>query len=281
MRHTRIAALLLAALLCVPAGALGAEGDPLLSVDDLLSLEESYGAFLTELESLIVARGLLSEEERGAWRDAQMGDFFQNGGYGSILASYMPGALGLVREEETLAVLRVPLDGGLTLEVSTMRRYTPQDSSLPGLMLTLSLEDASGAPLDATFSLSATSGVFRKWDALAGTYADVGVSVGSDGETVVWSNQTPAADARDPVITVTVLDDEGFDFVQMGRALLNEPDFVNRMRAAGEENHRCGCDHVNYCIARMYSREMACHKHCGDQLTPGIRKEIEKIKAKG
>lgn len=72
-----------------------------------------------------------------------------------------------------------------------------------------------------------------------------------------------------------VLDDENFDFIQMGRALLNEPDFVNRMMA--EENHRCGCDHVNYCIARMYSREMACHKHCGD-LTPKMKKEIEKIK---
>lgn len=73
-----------------------------------------------------------------------------------------------------------------------------------------------------------------------------------------------------------VLDDEGFDFVQMGRALLNEPDFVNRMRDAGDRNHRCGCDHVNYCIARMYSREMACHKHC-EGLPPGIRREIEKI----
>ena len=75
----------------------------------------------------------------------------------------------------------------------------------------------------------------------------------------------------------TVLDKEGFDFIQMGRALLNEPDFVNRMREAGERNHRCGCDHVNYCIARMYSREMACHKHCSD-LTPAIVREIEKIR---
>ena len=47
----------------------------------------------------------------------------------------------------------------------------------------------------------------------------------------------------------TVLDKEGFDFIQMGRALLNEPDFVNRMLR--DERHRCGCDHVNLCIARM------------------------------
>ncbi|MCM1369575.1 MAG: NADH:flavin oxidoreductase [Candidatus Amulumruptor caecigallinarius] len=67
-----------------------------------------------------------------------------------------------------------------------------------------------------------------------------------------------------------------FQFVQMGRALLNEPDFVNRMRESSG-NHRCGCDHVNYCIAKMYSLEMACHKHCKD-LPPKILKEINEIK---
>lgn len=70
---------------------------------------------------------------------------------------------------------------------------------------------------------------------------------------------------------------EGFDFIQMGRALINEPDFVNRMRE--EEDHRCSCDHVNYCIARMYSREMACHKHL-DDLPPAILKEIADIKSR-
>lgn len=75
-----------------------------------------------------------------------------------------------------------------------------------------------------------------------------------------------------------VLDEENFDFIQMGRALLNEPDFVNRIRE--EECHRSGCDHVNYCIARMYSREMACHKHL-DDLPLRILKEIEKIKRNG
>ena len=88
--------LLLLALL--PVCALAAEGDPLLSVDDLLSLQDSYDAFLDELESLIIERGLLSPEERETWRDAQMGDFFQNGGYGSILANYLPGVLGYIRE---------------------------------------------------------------------------------------------------------------------------------------------------------------------------------------
>lgn len=71
-----------------------------------------------------------------------------------------------------------------------------------------------------------------------------------------------------------VLDEEGFEFVQMGRALINDPEFVNHLRQGSE---RCGCDHVNYCIARMYSEDMACHKHlCG--LNPKILKEIEDIK---
>lgn len=73
----------------------------------------------------------------------------------------------------------------------------------------------------------------------------------------------------------TVLDNEGFDFVQMGRALLNEPDFVNRMK--NEDNHQSPCEHINYCIARMYSREMACHQHCKD-LPPKILKEIDEIR---
>ncbi|MDE7345838.1 MAG: NADH:flavin oxidoreductase [Muribaculaceae bacterium] len=71
---------------------------------------------------------------------------------------------------------------------------------------------------------------------------------------------------------------EGFEFVQMGRALLREPDFINRL--AREASHHCGCEHVNYCIARMYSREMACHCTLPD-LPPKIRKEIDKIKSQG
>lgn len=68
---------------------------------------------------------------------------------------------------------------------------------------------------------------------------------------------------------------EGFEFVQMGRALLREPDFINRL--AREASHHCGCEHINYCIARMYSREMACHCNVPD-LPPRILKEIDGIR---
>ena len=198
--------IVLLALALAPLGALAAEGDPLLSVDDLLALEDSYTAFLVELEELIVSRGLLSEDEREAWRDAQMGDYFQNGGYGSMLINYTPGVLGYVREEETRLQLRLTLAGGCTLHLDTMRRYTPEDSSLSGLMLTFGLTDGTGAPMDAAFSLSGTSGVFLKWDAMAGAYVSVGARAQSDGETVVWSDQAPLVDAKNPVITVAMTD---------------------------------------------------------------------------
>ena len=198
--------MMLTLLACVPMLALAAEGDPLLSVDDLLSLEDSYDAFLDELEELIVERGLLSPEEREAWRDAQMGDFYQNGGYGSILVNYMPGVLSYIREEETLMQLSTRLADGSTLYVDTMRRYTPQDSSLSGLMLTLSMTDESGVPLDVGFALSSASGVFLKWDAMESAYVSVGASARSDGETVVWSDQTPAQGAKNPTISITIID---------------------------------------------------------------------------
>lgn len=71
----------------------------------------------------------------------------------------------------------------------------------------------------------------------------------------------------------------GFEAVQMGRALLNEPDFVNRMRR--EENARCNCRHSNYCIARMYTLDMACHQHLQEELPLCLKKEIERIESKG
>jgi len=207
MRQMKRSILLIAACLffVLPPAALG-EGDPLLSVDDLAQLEESYEAFLSELEALIIERGLLSEGERQAWHDAQLGDFYQNGGYGSILANYTPGVLSYARAEETTAALSAQLPGGQTLELLTMRRYTPRDSSLSGLMLTLDLTGVDGLPQDVAYSLSATSGVFLKWDPVSGAYVGIGTTAMSEGETVVWSDQTPSEGAKDPVITISITD---------------------------------------------------------------------------
>lgn len=68
--------------------------------------------------------------------------------------------------------------------------------------------------------------------------------------------------------------DAGFDLVQMARALVAEPGFVNRMREEGE-GCRSVCDHRNYCIGRMYSLDMACHRDCPD-LPESLWREIER-----
>ena len=67
----------------------------------------------------------------------------------------------------------------------------------------------------------------------------------------------------------------GFEAVQMARSLLNEPDFVNRLKE--DPHHRCGCKHSNYCIGRMYTLEMACHQHLDEPLPKKIVNEIERI----
>ena len=67
---------------------------------------------------------------------------------------------------------------------------------------------------------------------------------------------------------------KGFEFVQMGRALLNNPSFVNDLKQGCE---RCNCRHSNYCIGRMYSKEMACHQHLKEELPEKLKKEIEEL----
>ncbi len=46
---------------------------------------------------------------------------------------------------------------------------------------------------------------------------------------------------------------EGFEFVAMGRALLAEPDLINRIKADGDA-HSALCTHCNKCMPTIYSR---------------------------
>jgi 2,4-dienoyl-CoA reductase-like NADH-dependent reductase (Old Yellow Enzyme family) len=55
---------------------------------------------------------------------------------------------------------------------------------------------------------------------------------------------------------------EGFDFVAMGRALLAEPDLINRIKDDGAV--RSACTHCNKCMATIYS-----HTHCVVTGSPG------------
>ncbi|MGB9302093.1 MAG: NADH:flavin oxidoreductase [Mycobacterium sp.] len=48
---------------------------------------------------------------------------------------------------------------------------------------------------------------------------------------------------------------EGFQFVAMGRALLAEPDLINRIKADGDQRTvRSVCTHNNQCVLSIYSR---------------------------
>jgi 2,4-dienoyl-CoA reductase-like NADH-dependent reductase (Old Yellow Enzyme family) len=55
---------------------------------------------------------------------------------------------------------------------------------------------------------------------------------------------------------------EGFDFVAMGRALLAEPDLLNRIKA--DSTVQSGCTHCNLCMPTIYS-----HTHCVVTGSPG------------
>ena len=66
---------------------------------------------------------------------------------------------------------------------------------------------------------------------------------------------------------------EGFDALQMARALVRDTDFVNKLHRG--EVTRSECRHSNYCIGRMYTLEMRCN-HCTGDLPESLRREIEK-----
>ena len=68
--------------------------------------------------------------------------------------------------------------------------------------------------------------------------------------------------------------ENGFPLFQMGRAVLEDTDFVNKLKA--DENYCSGCEHSNFCIGRMYSKSMQCHKHCED-ITPFLEREVQRI----
>jgi len=68
----------------------------------------------------------------------------------------------------------------------------------------------------------------------------------------------------------------GFEAVQMARAVLREPDFVNQLRA--NPHYRSQCRHSNYCIGRMYTLDMRCHQCMqGEPLPKSIQREIARI----
>jgi 2,4-dienoyl-CoA reductase-like NADH-dependent reductase (Old Yellow Enzyme family) len=71
--------------------------------------------------------------------------------------------------------------------------------------------------------------------------------------------------------------DEGFEMLQMARALINDPAFINKLRE-GDLSTKAGCDHRDYCIARMYSDKMICCHNCKEHIPDRLWRELRKIK---
>jgi len=65
---------------------------------------------------------------------------------------------------------------------------------------------------------------------------------------------------------------EGFVAFQLARPLIHDTDFINKIKEGILEKSLC--KHSNYCIGRMYSKEMKCH-NCVDNIPNKIQKEIE------
>ena len=72
--------------------------------------------------------------------------------------------------------------------------------------------------------------------------------------------------------------DEGFELFQLAHVLIKDPDFVNHVKQ--NPHYHAGCGRSNYCIGRMYSKEMKCHEcvlRDGETIRPAIMKEIAKL----
>lgn len=171
-------------LVCLlPAAALG-DANAYLTGADLKALEPAYETFLNALADLLIEKQLLTEPEREDWLLYQLGDFVQNGGYGTIQAMYTPGLLNMADESVTMQRFALNTPAGL-LTLDTLRRYSPAYSSLPGLPLDTELNDAAtGEPVPCRFRWTTTGGMLLIWD--GNEIVEVGSTFVSDGRPLYW-----------------------------------------------------------------------------------------------
>jgi len=67
---------------------------------------------------------------------------------------------------------------------------------------------------------------------------------------------------------------DGFDFIAIARALIENTNFINDLKENKLEKSECTI--CNYCIAKMYSDQMSCHLN-EKNLSPILKRKIEKI----
>lgn len=72
--------------------------------------------------------------------------------------------------------------------------------------------------------------------------------------------------------------DEGFELFQIAHVLIKDTDFVKHVQE--NPHYHAGCGRSNYCVGRMYSKDMKCHEcveRDGETISPRIKKEIAKL----
>ena len=72
--------------------------------------------------------------------------------------------------------------------------------------------------------------------------------------------------------------DEGFELFQLAHVLIKDPEFVHHVEQ--DPHYHAGCGRSNYCVARMYTKDMKCH-YCverdGEKIPSRLQKEIAKL----
>lgn len=214
--------IVLLALCLLPVSAVSTT-DAYLSGEDLKALEPAYEAFLSELADLLIQKGLLLETEREDWVLYQLGDYLQNGGFGTIAVMYTPGLLGVADEAVTVRRFSVETGAG-TLNLETLRRYAPAYSQLPGLPLDVELVAASGEAVRCRFRWIADDGAFQIWDGTQGALINVGATYINDSKPLYW--YADPYDGLETTLTLEILyAEEDRTMAEVMLTLLSGPDF--------------------------------------------------------
>jgi 2,4-dienoyl-CoA reductase-like NADH-dependent reductase (Old Yellow Enzyme family) len=74
--------------------------------------------------------------------------------------------------------------------------------------------------------------------------------------------------------------DEGFELFQIAHVLIKDPEFVHHVEQ--NPHYHAGCGRSNYCVGRMYSKDMKCHECVlkdGEQIPARIQKEIAELES--
>ena len=75
--------------------------------------------------------------------------------------------------------------------------------------------------------------------------------------------------------------DEGFELFQIAHVLIKDPEFVHHVEQ--NAHYHAGCSRSNYCVARMYTKEMKCHEcvlRDGEAIPKKLQREISKLQLK-